>query len=184
MQKKWGFILFILWAMMGCKEEKLPTLPTKMSSDIVSEAFQMRYTYSQNAVVTARLQTGHVIEKMEGPKDAQLNVHYLSQGVSIRFYGSDGNEEMHLNAREGRIDKKSGLADLKGNVVAIGKDGQKLESEQLFWDQKQEKIYTLGYVKITTANRTLEGDGFESNTSLTRYKILKARGKVEVENME
>lgn len=169
----------------GCgKEEKLPVLPTKMSSDVVSESFNVTFIFSEHAVIKAKLHTGLVQEKKEGEKEAHSSVHYFERGVKIEFYDANGELETTLTAQRGKMNKEAGLADLQGKVVAVGREGSRLETEQLFWDEKNDKIYTAGFVHIQTPSRILEGDGFESNTGLTRYRIIKARGQLNVENIE
>ncbi len=175
-----GFLL-----VTGCgKEEKLPILPSKMSSDILSESFQVKFLFSEHAVLKAKLSTGRVQEKKEGKEDNSQTIHYFDRGVKIEFYDADGVLETTLTAQSGKMNKQAKLADLQGKVVASGRDGSTLETEQLFWDEGKDKIYTAGFVRIKTPTRILEGDGFESNTGLTRYRIMKARGQLQVESIE
>ncbi len=176
--------LFLILLFSACESEKLPTLPTALSSDIVSESFQVRFMFSENARLKAKMSVGHVQEKIEGTKEQPLHKHYFYKGVKVEFFNEMGELQTTLTSNEGTLNKESGLADLQGNVVASGKDGATLTTEQLFWDEKKDKFYTEGYVKLQTANRTLEGDGFESNTARTRYRVLKARGQVTVDNLE
>ncbi len=181
--KKIAYI-FLFFFFTACETEKLPTLPTALSSDVVSESFQVKFIFSENAQLKAKMSVGHVQEKVEGTKEQPLNVHYFYKGVKVEFYNQFGELQTTLTSKEGKLDKASGLADLRGNVVASGKDGATLNTEQLFWDEKKDKFFTEGYVKMQTANRVLEGDGFESNTARTRYRIFKARGQVTVDNLE
>lgn len=181
--KRIGWFTLIVF-FCACEPEKLPTLPTALSSDIVSESFQVRFIFSENALLKAKMSVGHVQEKIEGTKEQPLHIHYFYKGVKIEFYNELGEIQTTLTSNEGMLNKESGLADLRGSVVASGKDGATLRTEQLFWDEKKDKFYTDGYVKIETVNRVIEGDGFESNTARTRYRILKARGQVTVENLE
>ena len=179
------FVFFAIILFSGCgKPEKLPVLPTKLSSEIVSESFQVKYLFSEQARLKAKLETGRVQEKKEGQKETSTGVHYFDRGVKLTFFDETGQQETVLTSQTGKMNKEEGLADLQGKVVAQSKDGSKLETEQLFWDEKKDKIYTAGYVHIQTATRILEGDGFESNTAMTRYRILKARGQLQVENIE
>lgn len=182
--KKTIYLLLCCALLCACETEKLPTLPTALSSDIVSESFNVKFLFSENAHLKARMSVGHVQEKIEGTKEQPLHIHYFYKGVKIEFYNELGELQTTLTSNEGTLNKESGLADLRGNVVASGKDGATLSTEQLFWDEKKDKFFTEGYVKLQTANRMLEGDGFESNTARTRYRVLKARGQVTVDNLQ
>lgn len=179
-------ITSLLVLLSACsEEEKLPVLPTKMKHDILMQSYGVNYLYSDYGKLKAKLSTGEVQQKAEGDSNNPEHVHYFKRGVKIQFFNSDTQtEETIITSTEGKLNKQAGLADLNGNVIAIGKEGSRLECEQLFWDEKQNKIYTNGYVKISTNLRTLEGEGFESNTEMTRYRIVKAHGQVKVNNLE
>ena len=61
------------------------------------------------------------------------------------------------------------------NVVLESNDN-KLETEELVWDQYTDKIYTNLNVKITTSNEVIFGEGFISNPDFTEYSISKIHG--------
>jgi len=56
-------------------------------------------------------------------------------------------------------------------VVVVNETNDKLETEQLFWDQEKDIIYTERFVKITNEDQTVIGTGFESDPRLNRRKI-------------
>ena len=53
------------------------------------------------------------------------------------------------------------------------KEGDKLETEILFWNQNNDLIYTDRFVKITNEDEIIQGTGFESDSRLTKRKIKK-----------
>ena len=67
-----------------------------------------------------------------------------------------------------------------GNVVAISDSGITLHTDTLYWDAKNEKMSTEDSVMITTLKKdTLYGIGFESDSDLENWKILKPSGVTE-----
>lgn len=69
-------------------------------------------------------------------------------------------------------DKK--LWHLKGNVFMNNIQGDKFETEELFWNEKEQKLYSSKYIEITQPNKLIQrGMGFESNIHMTQYKIFK-----------
>ena len=56
-----------------------------------------------------------------------------------------------------------------------------MESEELIWDEKNNKIYTYKKVKITTGKEVIEGEGFVSNPDFTQYSISKIHGSFNFE---
>ena len=64
------------------------------------------------------------------------------------------------------------------NVVVVNKKGERLNTEQLYWDETKHIIYTNKAVTITTATEILDGDGLQSNEDFTDYKITSLHGTV------
>lgn len=70
--------------------------------------------------------------------------------------------------------------ELKGNVRATNIQGELFETEQLFWDQKKEKIYSDSLIKITQEDYIIIGKGFESNQEMTKYQVKQSHGVIPV----
>ncbi len=92
-------------------------------------------------------------------------------GMEIEFY--DGHKEPVANvaSKYAKFVDKEKLWELDDSVVVVNKSGDKLETEQLFWDQDKELIFTERFVKITNEDQTVMGTGFESDPKLTRRRI-------------
>ena len=78
--------------------------------------------------------------------------------------------------------EKQGKMEAKGNVVLVNELGETLNTEHLFWNENTGKIYSYEFVKITTADEIIMGDGFESNQNFTQFKIHKIKGTINLEN--
>lgn len=62
----------------------------------------------------------------------------------------------------------------KGHVLMKNIKGETFKTEEFFWDEKQQKIYSDKYIEIYRPEKlTLQGVGFESNINMTRYRIFK-----------
>lgn len=66
--------------------------------------------------------------------------------------------------------------ELRGNVFAINQQGEQFKTNQLFWNQKTERIYSDSLITITRASSIIVGVGFESNQTMTRYTIRQPKG--------
>ena len=76
------------------------------------------------------------------------------------------------------------LWELKDSVVVINQTNDKLETEQLFWDQDKDDIYTDRFVKMTNEDQTVLGSGFESDTKLTKRRIKNVSATIYLHNNE
>jgi LPS export ABC transporter protein LptC len=104
------------------------------------------------------------------------------KGIKVVFYDLSGNPESYIQANYAILYKKKQLWEGRGQVVAEnpGK-GEKLETEQIFWDQKDQRIYSEKYSVITNQDGIFYGEnGFEAREDLTKWWMRGYKGKVNV----
>jgi hypothetical protein len=51
--------------------------------------------------------------------------------------------------------------------------GEEFRSDELFWDERQEKVYSDKYIEIKRGDSELKGYGFESNQEMNEYRIFR-----------
>jgi LPS export ABC transporter protein LptC len=104
----------------------------------------------------------------------------MPRGVKVWFYNDTLKPETFMTANYAmKFDDKE-IIDAHGNVEVVNNKGEKLNTEHLIWDRRADRISSDRFVKITTADEILMGDGLESNGDFTRYKILKIRGTLRI----
>ncbi len=97
----------------------------------------------------------------------------LAWGLNVHFYDTDGKQTSHLTADSGLIREASKWMVANGNVVVVDELGTRLETEQLFWDGRRNKVTTDKFVTIYQDGDTLMGTGFESGFPFRGFKIKK-----------
>ena len=70
---------------------------------------------------------------------------------------------------------------LQGNVKALNTVGETFETPLLYWNQKTESVYSDSSIVITREKSIIEGVGFRSNQSMTKYTILRPTGVFPIE---
>ena len=70
---------------------------------------------------------------------------------------------------------------LNDNVKAINLSGEQFLTNELFWDQKKEKVYSDSAIKIIQSDKIIEGFGFESNQTFTKYIIRHPKGVIPID---
>jgi LPS export ABC transporter protein LptC len=106
------------------------------------------------------------------------------KGLKVEFYDGKPNLQGSVTAKYARFDKNSQIWELKDSVVVINENNDKLETEQLNWDQAKDLIYTDRFVKITSEDEIIQGFGFQSDSHLHRQEIKKVSAIIYVENKE
>jgi len=73
---------------------------------------------------------------------------------------------------------------LEGNVHALNLEGEEFVTEELYWDQKTERIYTDSLITVTKTSSVIVGIGFESDQSMSKYTILHPTGYFPIDEDE
>lgn len=127
--------------------------------------------YSNNAIIKAHL-LAPTMKHTDGP-DPKTE---MPDGLQMLFYDDSLKVNSRLTAGYGiRLDREKQMI-VRDNVEVININGEKLNTEELIWDEKTQKIFSTKFVKITRKDEILYGEGFESNADITNYKIKKLSG--------
>ena len=105
----------------------------------------------------------------------------FSNHLVVYFYNDSALVQSTLKAEYAEINDGKKLMTAKENVILTNITGKKLESEELIWDEKNNKIYTDKKVKITTGKEVIEGEGFVSKPDFSEYSISKIHGTFNFE---
>lgn len=101
---------------------------------------------------------------------------YFPEGIYIEKFDTLFHAEASVKADTAYYYDKKGLWELIGNVKVESLQGERFETSQLFWNQKDEKVYSDKYIRIEQADKIITGIGFESNQNMTQYKIFNSQG--------
>lgn len=121
--------------------------------------------------------------KMESYEYAKERYREFPEGIDVTTYSdSTGAVESTLVADYAIEFIERELWEAKGNVVAINAEGQKLETQQLFWNRRTKKIYSNIDSRISKGDDVMVGVGFESDEEFRNWEFRKPRAKVMVDS--
>lgn len=106
----------------------------------------------------------------------------FSKGVRVQFLNIDGERESELTADYAIIDEKKHLMEAKRAVKVQNINGDLLETEHLIWNEKLEEVSTNEFVKITTQDEVIYGEGLVANQDFTKYTIEKIKGTIAIKH--
>lgn len=132
--------------------------------------------HTENGKIKVRIVAGK-IERFQN-KQPQL---VFTESLEVYFYNDSSQLQSTLKADGASIDEETKIMLAQNNVELISSDNKKLETEELIWDEQQNKIYTDKKVKITTGKEVIYGEGFTSNPDFTAYSITKIHGTFDFE---
>ena len=105
---------------------------------------------------------------------------YFPQGVYVEKFDSMFNVEASVKADTAYYWDKKGLYKLIGHVSILSQEGKKLDTSILYFDQKEDQIYTDEYFELEEGDKIITGIGFKSNQNMTKYKIFNSQGTFPV----
>lgn len=134
-------------------------------------ARNIEITYSDSGRVKAKIVAGE-LQRMGGEKP-QIE---FTKGVQIWMYDSLKRPESEMSSGYAIHYENEKLVEAKKNVIVINQNGEKLNTEHLIWNQGTGMIYTKEFVKITTGDEVIIGEGLEADQYFRKYKIKNIKG--------
>jgi lipopolysaccharide export system protein LptC len=179
--------LFVLFAGFAACENDIAVVNTITSATEAKLPLEtsknVEFLYSDSAIVRAKL-TAPQIDRFGGTKPYLV----LPIGMNIIFYHETKKEQTTLTGNYGiAYDNGNGVIEkmeAKGNVIVINEKGEKLNTEHLTWNAFTKKIYTEEFVKITTKDQVIWGDGMEADQDFSEYKIKNVKGEIDIKDAD
>ena len=104
----------------------------------------------------------------------------MPKGVQALFYDKSMQVTSRLRADYGiRYDRELRM-EARKNVVVVNERGEQLNTEHLTWDERTKKLRSDEFVKITTRDEIIYGNGFEANQDFSQYRIFNIKGIISV----
>jgi LPS export ABC transporter protein LptC len=101
---------------------------------------------------------------------------YFPKKIYFERFNDSLKTESLVQADTARYYTRRKLWVLRKKVKLVNLKGETFETALLYWDQRQQRIYSDSFIRIEQNNQVLTGYGFESNESLTKYNIFKPEG--------
>ncbi len=106
------------------------------------------------------------------------------EGVEVRFW-NDENKRSTVTADYAIRYDKSGIVDLRRNVVLVTSDSLVLKAEQLYWDQINRWVFTDKPYQIQFDDGSYNnGTGFNSSEDFTTFLSRKNQGVRMIDKKE
>ncbi len=163
----------VLFLAVACAEEK----EAKISAVTDRVSFPLMSAYDITTVVS---DSGITRFRMTAPKwdvyDKAAQPYWeFPKGIHIERFNIEFEVDANIHCNYAKFLENEQLWELKGNVRATNILGELFETEQLFWNQRDEKFYSDSLIKITQTTRIISGEGFDANQSMTLYTIRKGQ---------
>lgn len=176
----WTAVMFILFPACSGGEknmaeaiterDSLPSMRTLGVTTLISDSGITRYK-----IITEEWE---IYDKKNPPYWA------FEKGVYLEKFDTLFHIDASIKADTAYYYEKKKLWELRNNVHIRNLKGDKFDTHLLFWDEKEEKIYSSKPIHIEQADRTIINGqyGFKSNQQLTDFEVYNSSGVILVEN--
>ncbi len=167
--------VFAVTLFFGC-ESKFKEIQKSKFSEFTpngdADAVDLKYTDS-----------GHIKVVLLGPKmldytSVDFPFTEFPKGVDITLYDKKA-KKTRVTAKYAVSYKLTGIIDLQGKVKIASEGGQVLETEQLYYDQKNEWFFTERKFKFTDTKGGSNGQGIDFSKDFKVINSQRITGEVQ-----
>ncbi len=163
---------------LGCESNFKEVQKINFSEFVPSgEADKINLKYTDSGRITAIL----ISPKMREYAAVDFPFTEFPKGIDVTLYDNKG-KRTFIKSDYATSYKLTNVIDLEGNVKITSQDGQTLETEQLYFDQKNEWFFTEKNFKFTDPKGISNGKGIDFSKD---FKVINSQSIVgEVESAD
>ena len=117
--------------------------------------------------------------KMMNYSNQPFPFYEFPKGINLTLLNKN-KDSSKVFSNTAKIYNDTDIIDLRGNVILITADSDSLFTEQLYYDQKREWLFTDFPVKFRTRNYITNGNGFDANQNFTNAQVLEVSGRIKI----
>lgn len=155
-------------------DKKIPVIPKSDLLTLPTQSAKDFRTVLTDSGRTQLIMTSPLIEQYDKAKPQYAE---FPKGIYVQIFNGKDKVQGIVSSKYAKCTDNN-LWELHDSVVVLNEVNDRLETELLYWDQKEDRIYTDRFVKITTTDEEIRGIGLESNTHLNPKKILKVAADI------
>ena len=140
------------------------------------EAESLNLKYTDSGKITANL----ISPKMLDYANISFPFVEFPIGMHLTLYDKEG-KETYIDAKHATSHNTTNIIDLEGDVKISNQNGEVLETEQLYYDQKNEWFFTSKKFKFTSPKGVSYGEGIDFSKDFKKVNSQKISGQIESE---
>lgn len=164
-----------LTVFMGCESNFKEVQKINFSEFVPSgEADKINLKYTDSGRITAIL----ISPKMREFASVDFPFTEFPKGIDVTLYDIK-EKKTFIKSDYATSYKLTNIIDLKGHVIITSQDGQILETEQLYFDQKNEWFFTEKSFKFTDPKGVSNGQGIDFSKDFKVINSQRIAGELE-----
>jgi lipopolysaccharide export system protein LptC len=168
--------IFFIVAISACENEDKKNEVPQIYTGPLSKLSGATIIYSDSALLKAKVIAAEIL-------DLQNEDREVPKGMFITFYEKDGSVSATLKANYAYYYKEEDRWKATGNVVIHNIINEEtLKSEELYWEPKNEDVYTEKFVLIETPGELMTGTGLKAKQDFSEWSLENPEGIIDVED--
>lgn len=138
------------------------------------EADDFNFKYTDSGKIKSIL----VSPKMLEYSNVEFPFTEFPKGIDVTLYDESA-KRTFIKSKYAISFKGTDIIDLQGNVTITTEAGQKLETEQLYFDQKNEWFHTEKHFKLSAPNGVSYGEGIDFSKDFKIVNSQRVKGQID-----
>ena len=167
--------IFFCFLIIGCESnfrdvQKMGFAEFSPSGD--ADGINLKYTDSGR--ITANL----ISPKMLDYATVEFPFTEFPKGIHLTLFDKNG-KQTYIDAKYAVSHKETNLIDLQNDVKISNQNGELLETDQLYYDQKNEWFFTEKKFKFTSSKGVSHGEGIDFSKDFKKVNSQKISGEIQ-----
>lgn len=149
------------------EEAKEKVYPQGIAHNFVLTYTELEEAIKKDSSAVSKVKTVLTSETCEDYDNLQFAHKIFPNGLHVAFF-DENSKKSTVVADYGIIYTALNLIDLQGNVVLVSHDGKKIETQQLYWDQNKQWMFTQEKFKFTNPEdgTVMDGEGMDFSKNI------------------
>jgi LPS export ABC transporter protein LptC len=168
-------LMIIFSVLLGCESNFKEVQKNEYSEFVPSgDADNVNLKYTDSGKIKSIL----VSPKMFDYANVDFAFTEFPKGVDVTIYDNQG-KKTFIRSNYAISYKQTNIIDLQGKVKISSEEGQMLETEQLYFDQKNQWFYTEKKFRLTDAKGGSTGQGIDFSKDFKVVNSQRIEGEIE-----
>lgn len=147
----------------------------------IGEAESIDLKYTEFIKDSVRLKANLISPKMLDFSNRDFAFSEFPDGILLKLYDDDG-KMTTITSRYAIFYTDTDIIDLRGNVTITTHQNEKLVTDQLYYNEKLEWVFTNEPWVFNRSQGPLHGIGFDSDKDFKNFQMLEMGGDFELDN--
>lgn len=167
-------MLIIILSVISCKDEVKSVVSQSTDPEVTPTVLTTDITtlVSDSGVIKYRITSSH----WDIFDESAVPCWKFPEGLRMEQFDADLAVAATFQCDSALFLKDSKLWRFMGNVRSYNIRKEIILTNELYWDQKEKKVYSDSFIHIERPDKVIEGFGFTSNEQLTTYRLKRPMG--------